>query len=415
MKIGITVGITKEQESMWINGIKMNAIFLANALKEAGHDVILLDTSNKIKGSYKDKVVWDFDKFPIFRYLEKAKNLDVLILLGTTLLPQDISNYRILNPKAKIIKYMCGNNYVIDMERSLFKGESEAITTYQNNIDELWYVPQQGFQNHEYYRVLHKLPKDKVFPVPFIWDPMFIDDSCEFYGKVADMASEIENNSEIADKLIAPVYWPKKPKDKKLVIMEPNMNIVKFSMIPLLIAEEAFRNGAEFGELNIISGDRISKNHYYSSIVENLDVFKAAKDSKIKMNWVGRYPVHRILAQFGDVIISHQWQNPLNYAYLDALYLQFPLIHNAQMIQDAGYYYNDFDISEGTHVLEACLKEHDSHIDEYNAASEEVLTRYTVFNEGLVSTYNKLLENLVAGENKHNLSHRYNWKTNTYR
>jgi hypothetical protein len=85
------------------------------------------------------------------------------------------------------------------------------------------------------------------------------------------------------------------------------------------------------------------------------------------------------------------------------------------MIQDAGYYYNDFDISEGTHVLEACLKDHDSHIDEYNAASEEVLTRYTVFNEGLVSTYNKLLENLVAGENKHNLSHKYNWKTNTYR
>jgi hypothetical protein len=85
------------------------------------------------------------------------------------------------------------------------------------------------------------------------------------------------------------------------------------------------------------------------------------------------------------------------------------------MIQDAGYFYNDFDLNEGSAVLEACLNSHDENIDAYNDASEEVLTRYTVFNEGLVETYDKLLENLVSGENKHGLSHKYNWKTNLYK
>ncbi len=417
MKVGITLGITKEKESMYINGIKMNAIFLANALKASNHDVILLDTGNKIKGSYKDKVIWDYDQFPIGRFLEKGKGVDVLILLGTTLLPQDLNNFKILSPNTKIIKYMCGNNYVIDMERCLFKDNTTNtdITTYQDNIDELWYVPQQAFQNHDYYRILHKLPKDKVFPVPFVWDPMFLDEACNQYGKVADLAEEIKANEEVSKKLIAPIYWPKKPKDKKITIMEPNMNVVKFSMLPLLIIEDAYRNGAEFAEVNVISGDRLAKNHYYSSIIENLDLFKAFKNEEIKMNWTGRFPVHRILAQFGDVVVSHQWQNALNYAYLDALYLQFPLIHNASMIQDAGYFYNDFDLNEGSSVLEACLNSHDENIDAYNDASEEVLTRYTVFNEGLVETYDKLLENLVSGENKHGLSHRYNWKTNLYK
>ena len=32
MRIGITIGIQKKNESIWINGIKMNAIFLAKAL-----------------------------------------------------------------------------------------------------------------------------------------------------------------------------------------------------------------------------------------------------------------------------------------------------------------------------------------------------------------------------------------------
>lgn len=34
MKIGITLGLQKANESMWINGIKLNAIFLANALQK---------------------------------------------------------------------------------------------------------------------------------------------------------------------------------------------------------------------------------------------------------------------------------------------------------------------------------------------------------------------------------------------
>ena len=33
MKIGITLGLKKKNESMWINGIKLNAIFLMNALE----------------------------------------------------------------------------------------------------------------------------------------------------------------------------------------------------------------------------------------------------------------------------------------------------------------------------------------------------------------------------------------------
>ena len=71
-----------------------------------------------------------------------------------------------IKPSNKVIKYACGNNYVIDMERCLFPKEDTSITYYQKELDEVWYVPQQGNHNHHYYMSLHNLPADKVKPVP---------------------------------------------------------------------------------------------------------------------------------------------------------------------------------------------------------------------------------------------------------
>ena len=77
--------------------------------------------------------------------------------------------------------------------------------------------------------------------------------------------------------------------------------------------------------------------------------------------------------------------------------------------------YPDFEAEKGADLLKWVIDNHDDNIDSYNEKNEEVLTRYTVYNEGLVDTYKKLLENLQAGENKHSLSLEYDWKTNLYK
>ena len=160
---------------------------------------------------------------------------------------------------------------------------------------------------------------------------------------------------------------------------------------------------------------RLYKNGFWRKFVSKLRLSGTNEKTKgPRIEVQHRYPIHYILAKFADIIISHQWENPLNYAYLDVMYLQFPLIHNARMIKDAGYYYPDFEIHKGADMLEWVMDNHDKNIDEYNAKNEEVMSRYTVYNDGLLDTYSKLLDNLMAGENKHNLSLKYNWKTNLY-
>lgn len=407
MHIGITISLQQEKESLWINGIKLNALFLSKALQKTGHRVTILDTGSVIKDINQDNVRWDLKEFPTAKYSKAANNIDLMIMLGTSFPVEAIKNWKKFKPKRRIIKYHCGNNYVIDMERSIFPKkdprEMGEAAFQRDCIDECWYVPQQGHQNKGYYAALYNLPLEKVIPVPFIWDPCFLDLELDLWDKA--MAEK--------GNLGFPVYVPGMPKDKlRFCVMEPNLNVVKFNMLPTLIVDLWKRDGNKVGQLNLMSSKGLIKNSYWKSIITTLDVTKPG-DTDIRVH--GRLPVIPTLSKLADIVISHQWHNPLNYAYLDTLYLRYPLIHNADMIKDAGYYYPDFEIHKGAEQLKLAIETHDDNLEAYNDRSEEVLARYTILNEGLVETYSKLLYNLMSGNNEHNLSYDYDWQTNLYK
>lgn len=407
MHIGITIGLLEDNESLWINGIKLNALFLSKALQATGHQVTILDTSQNVKSIDEKTVRWDLKEFPTDKYANQSNNVDMLVMLGTSFPAESIKQWKRFKPKRRAIKYHCGNNYVIDMERSIFPKkdprESGEAAFQRDCIDEVWYVPQQGHQNRGYYAALYNLPLEKVIPVPFIWDPCFLDEELDKYDKAMQQRNDLG----------FPVYVPGKPKDKlNICVMEPNLNVVKFNMLPILIVELWKREGNKFGTLNLMSSKALITNSYWKSIIKTLDLSMPG-DTNLKVH--GRIPVVATLSKLADIVVSHQWHNPLNYAYLDTLYLRYPLIHNAEMIQDAGYYYPDFEIHKGYEQLKLAVESHDDNLEEYNDRSEEVLARYTTLNEGLVDTYKKLIKDLMSGKRESGLTYDYDWKTNLYK
>jgi hypothetical protein len=84
------------------------------------------------------------------------------------------------------------------------------------------------------------------------------------------------------------------------------------------------------------------------------------------------------------------------------------------MVQDGGYYYKDFNISDGAEQLKLALNEHDKNIEEYRLKNKPVLERYMSTNPGIVNTYKKLIDN-VFNKDTHKMSYEYNWKTNLYK
>ncbi len=398
MKVGIIISLTKEYESMWINGIKLNALNLSKMLNQIeGLDVYILDAAKNV--SDLTKVNWDYNKYKIAKFTAMENEIDLMFMVGASLPTSRISLMKSKNPNLKVVKYQCGNSYVVDMERVMFDTITESmVPSWDGGHDETWVIPQQEYQNLEYFKTIYRQEDSQIKTVPFIWDPEPLDE----FNKLLKRAGKL-----------IPGYIPKDAKDKKLSVMEPNINVVKYSLMTIMIAERVFRESGKnaFKQIYIGSGKKLLKNKYYLAMIKNFDIVNSP-DNKIK--YVGRYPVSTFLASETDIVLSHQWENPLNYAYLDALYFGYPIVHNADMIKDAGYYYEGFNISQGADQLKLALEEHDNNLDQYNENSKKVLDRYLSTNADLVDTYKKLIDNLFK-PGTHELSYEYNWKTNLYK
>ncbi|NDD49271.1 MAG: DUF2827 family protein [Alphaproteobacteria bacterium] len=68
--IAITIGLKSPDESLWVNGIKMNAAMLYLLLnKIPGYDVTIIDTSAHVKDHSKI-TFWEYGKIPIKPIME---------------------------------------------------------------------------------------------------------------------------------------------------------------------------------------------------------------------------------------------------------------------------------------------------------------------------------------------------------
>jgi len=389
INIGLSVSIKEDNKSMWTNGILQNVFNLAMVLNNSknNYNVYAVNISNeKIKD-----LPWGNDTFlNCYTFDEIKDTTDLMIMIGSQIY-KDWAIY-LKNKGCKIISYHCGANYIVDMERSLFQNEENPIPTYFDYYDESWIIPQNKKMNSYYFKVLERVDDVKV--IPFVWSSYFIDKIIK--------TGKLDNNG---------FYKPRK--DKNISILEPNINVVKFCMYPLLIAENLYRKDKNIiNHVYVTNTDKIKTNKYFIKLMKHLDIV----NDKIA-SFESRYITPVFLSKFTNIVLSHQWENPLNYAYLDALYLGYPLIHNAKIIKDAGYYYKNSNIDKATDLLEYVIKHHDDNIEEYNIKSKKILKRYSVDNETIIEEYDLLIDNLFKKSKKYKkydlIEHKYKYYCDT--
>lgn len=393
IKIGITLGLKDNKESIWTNGIKQNVLMLIHMLKnsEKNYEVHLLNT---IKADFTEKPSYLKD-IDVSYFEDKYLEMDMLIVMGAQIHNHQIESFKNSGENKKIIAYKCGNNYVITMENILFGENPNKAYQFNEPYDEIWYIPQQDEVNRGYY---HTLYRTNALIVPFIWHHKFLLES------VTDIEKGFKNGSYKKN-------WQYEiGKEKKILgIMEPNLNIVKFSLIPTMIAEESYRG--EIGKnhidkLRITNSEKVKSHKEFLAMIGTFDLYK---DNKISAE--SRYQTAYMLTQHLDVLICHQILNPLNYLYLDAAFLGYPVLHNAPMCKDLGYYYEGSDTIVAAKQLDYILTQHDKNIESYDERNDKVLQRYHADNMDIVKTYDKLIENLFNGGN---YGLKYNPKTNLY-
>ncbi|CAB3798190.1 hypothetical protein LMG28614_04707 [Paraburkholderia ultramafica] len=367
LRIGITIGLHSADETLWNNGIKQNAVFLAETLRHCP-GVASTTLVNTTAVPVTTALPWDLQRWPTAMFQDVKDQLDLVIELGGQI-DAERTNY-LKSRGVRLVSYCCGFEYIHAAEAMIFgKVLWDGNLFVNSRYDDLWFIPQVAGNSQSYLEVLRRV-SGRV--VPFVWSPVFLD------GQSRNLPH-------------GGVYQPHDG-PRRLTVMEPNINIVKFCLYPALIAELAYRERPQdIKVLQVANALQMAQNHVdFIALMNQLDIVRGHKAV-----FTGRHDTPTFLAQETDVVISHQLENPLNYFYLEVCWQGYALIHNATLCARLGYYYEGNDAHAGARRLIEAIDLHDQNAHEYRERQRELIRSYLPDNPEVVSTYQTLLDELM--------------------
>lgn len=372
-KIGITFNLEAQVTDIWANGANQNVIHLYHLFQHSDliEDVVLVSWGPEKRTTPPEGFMLEGMNLK-FAYVEDViDELDVLIEGTLVIEPSQVT--RIHEHGGKVVCYKMGNDFIMDMENFLFDKKAGRVFN-GTTFDAVWMIPQHENTCKSYFSIMYHCPS---YVVPTIWSPIFCD-------QVIKRIKE-EHNLDFG-------YKPSlDQKAKRIASFEANINVVKTCFTPILICEQAYRQHPEKIK-NVYLCNTYDKkdNPTFFNFIGRTDLVKDGV-----MTVEGRYQMPDFLTRYVDIVLSHQWENGLNYAYNDALYGGYPFIHNSKLIpKGVGYYYEQFDAFEGAKVLLDIIDNHDKHHEEYVKRANEYLDSQLSTNPVNIYMYEKEIKRL---------------------
>jgi hypothetical protein len=366
LSIGITIGLGSPDESLWTNGIKQNALFLAKLFQHStlGHRVTLLNTTDVVIG---DRLPWSLETFPTMAMGQGEHDFDIVFELGGQISMGQTDALK--RRGARIVSYCCGPEYVQTMEAMIFRRHMYDHIYINPRYDEIWVIPQVTETSFYFFQTLRRRPTRRV---PFVWDPMCLEAA----------SAGLPDGGEYRPRTTA----------KRLSVIEPNIDVMKFCLYPLLLAERAFREAPDkIGFLHVTNADQLVwDDKEFASVARTLDIVNAHKAS-----FVGRFQTPQFLSEHTDIVISHQWGLALNYLYLEVCWQGYPLIHNAHLVSELGYYYPDNNIEAGAQQLLRAIDRHDDAWEDWRDEQRRLIGRFLADDPALALAYDDLMFDLL--------------------
>lgn len=382
MKIAVTINVGNF--SIWSNGVNQNAIYLAMLLKKAGYDSYLLySTYNKDNRTKTSLDALNVDVKHIDLKEAFHESFDIIIQLGLSIEEYMLNAFKKVNPNLKFVSYECGNHFMIDSEKIIYNQHASTLTrkiTYASP-DQIWCIPQMEHSNLSYYEFKRNCDKGTV--VPFIWDPIALELDAKKNNYTTYTERELKN----------------------IAVMEPNISMMKNCIFPIVALEKFVKtSNYELDKIYLVGASKLKERDAFKDLIRPTELLK-----KKLMTAESRIQTGRMINKYADIVFSWQWENNLNYLYLDVAWMGWPVIHNANLCQDVGYYYEAFDAAHGANVLNNVIKNHNKD-KEYLNRNRKKIKRYTNKNNKIVEIYKGLVEDLV---NDKFTKRTYDWKTNT--
>jgi hypothetical protein len=309
----------------------------------------------------------------ILKTQEATDEVDVIIEMGGTL---DIQWLDLMRARGKkVVYFCCGQPFVALAEPAVFNKPTHAWRP--DRCDEVWLLP----KDTAFAPMMRTFHRCDVHIAPYIWHSHFVERRAQEVAGVLGVRYGYQPRAAGPDGERAGL---------RVAIFEPNISVVKTSSIPMLACDEAYRADPEsVAAMHVLNTLHLKDHPTMLHFANSLNLVR-----EHKATFHGRHDIVGFMTQYADAVVSHQWQNDQNYSYLDALYGDYPLIHNSPWLRDAGYYYPEFDAQQGAAQLRRAAAGHDNYLDAYRARAQRVFHAVDPFNPKNLDGYAERLLHL---------------------
>jgi hypothetical protein len=366
LRVGVTLHVRAGQQSIWENGIFQNCAFLVQLLNQSPIVKKAVLVNGGAGATAHEGLMLQGTGIGLIGVTEAMNSLDLIIEMSAQLGDDFVKAFRAKGGRYASMRV--GNDYVLDIERAMFDKPNASLIS-DKQYDAIWTLPQYERTCKPYYELTARAP---VRLVPHLWSPYFFDKGIATLGAGARYG-----------------YQPGKPR-WRLCCFEPNMSMVKTSIIPMAVCEEAYRARPGFLEfVRFLNTLQLKEHPVFVQYARALDIVNHGVAT-----FEARYPLYEYMAAQGDCIVSHQWENAQNYLYYEALYGGYPLVHNSPLLKDYGYYYPEFDCQEGGRAVLRAFDTHDANLADYQAKARQLLAQLDVNSPQNIETYTREIQAL---------------------
>ena len=359
MKVGI---VSKSNEIFFNNGCNQQGIFVYETINNIPEYECYIIVSS-------DDNFLNFRTMNLFKNYDQLKTLDIIIFLSGHITNENILK-RLTSYGIRMVTYNCGNYYYIYQEEIIFdthemiKDDVSKGNTYKY-FDEYWCIPNYTTDKY-FYETLYNL---KFRTVPYVWNNTELKDYTDIFYDPSTATSDV----------------------KHILILEPNVQITKTCLTPLLICERLYKSG--FTDIHVMVLCK-PKTTAFKIFVESLEIFKVGK-----VELYPRLKYFDIIRQlktrrYDFYIVSNHRDNALNFLHLETLYLGYPLIHNCEYYKKAGYYYKN--IKEAADQLLFSIKSHKNNQGSYKEETKKILYKFSPNNPTNITLHKQLLDNVLT-------------------
>lgn len=346
----------KDSERIWNNGLTQNAHSLICLLNSTGYRAEAVSQFSEA-----GKFIEEFEIKKLS--FDTVKNYDIIIEVCYSV-TDDLLVYA-KKSGVKIVTVNYGNILMMMQEDLILKPTSNPAIN-RGGFDS-WISPHFEFSKG----FIESTSKGNVAICPYIWDPKVFDKQCKING----LDPFYKNSDNI----------------RKIGIFEPNLNIIKTCIYPLMALEKLERQDKELiKEILVFNGTYLKDDAKFKEIITNFDIF-----ANKKLSMESRFPLPNMIAKgYVGMILSHHFYCDLNYLTLESLYMGLPIVHNSEFCKEAGYFYETFNASDCIEKIKCAIETHDESITKYKEAAADVLYKFSITNPANIAGYKELVENI---------------------